>query len=383
MNSVHRYAFAKKGNGNSTTIAVPPSPSASATKMASRLRSERQTHGNNSALRGAVTPAAIRASMPPVRDLEFEYLKKFQTDLYRVIVRRKAEGCFHAGFTVTSRDLDDYTLDFIFNKLVAVLRHEKFFVSLGSSMPRSFVVSWDPILTKDSITQEEWNDPNSVASVRTRRFLRMQRKHETIANDEQETARQFQHYLQVMNEDKTTPPVAPIEYETLAANQSFAHDGSAYQPLINQRGSPEQSSGGGQQHQLQIDSDAKARSMLMSDLLNMARFEQPALIQIPDAANDDVAIGNDEDSQQDESMFAQRSLRSNQTTAETLKMMQAADQIAGAFADAPGQNIGVDKNDSFEVCLEDDDNTDVERFENAFVEDNDNAPLDEQENRAQ
>jgi len=341
--AVDRYNFAKRG------IKVPRSPSASDTKMAQRMRSERNrqqqytgnSHGRRDVdVRGVVTPAAIRASMPPVRDLEFEYLKKFQTDLYRVIQRRKTEGCYHAEFTVVSRELDEYTLDFIFNKLVAVLRHEKFFVCLGDNMPRSFVVSWDPILTKDSISQEEWNDPNSVASVRTRRFLRLQRKHEQLATDEQETTRQFKHYLDVMNESESVPTTLGRGDEgggqlnddqnranaSLGALQSATHGRSFYDERDNySRQTSAQQVGG--DHSLRIDCDAQARKMVMNDLLRMARFEEPTEIR---AANSDDNIDEFD-------VFASEPLV-NETnnpapSPETLRMMQMADQAAGAGND--------------------------------------------------
>lgn len=255
MNTADRFANAISRNNNHTqSIAVPRSPSASATRMANQIGRERQQDKDEA--RGEVTPSAIRTSMPPIRDIEFEYLKKFQNDLFRIIVKAKSQGLFHAEFTVTSRDIDEYTLDFIFTKFVAVLRHQKFFVALGSNLPRSFVVSWDPILCPDSITPEEMNNPNSVASIRTRRYARLQRKYETLAQDERETNRQFQEYLNIMNNEKTLKPIVATS-ATMNNNNNVG-----VSPLSEQT------------HILEIGKEAKAKAMLMQDVLNMSRLQQ-------------------------------------------------------------------------------------------------------------
>src|SRR5665811_2200764 len=102
MNTAERFGL--NHASRSKTIMVPPSPSQSATKMATELNTQRQE--DNDETRGVVTPASIRLSMPPVKDIEFEMLKKFQTEIFKVIVKNKSDGLFHAEFTVTSRDID-------------------------------------------------------------------------------------------------------------------------------------------------------------------------------------------------------------------------------------------------------------------------------------
>ena len=85
MNNGDRFGLAK--STANFEMETPPSPSASATKIAEQLKKERQE--DKSETRGAVTPALIRQSMKPIRDIEFEYLKKFQTEVFQLIVRAK------------------------------------------------------------------------------------------------------------------------------------------------------------------------------------------------------------------------------------------------------------------------------------------------------
>ena len=229
--------------------ATPPSPSASATKIANQLKAERQD--DKSETRGEVTPAAIRKSMKPIRDIEFEYLKKFQTELFRSIVRAKENDLYHADFTLASRELDEFTMDFIFTKLIAVLRIQKFFVAVGTSTPRSFVVSWDPILTPDSITQEERDNPNSIASIRTRRFARLQKKNFEMAKDEKKAFQEFQEYLKIMKE-------SPEQFRNTEEESAQKTAAAEHRPLYS----------------IQVDDSAHARRSLMSNMLEAARFQQ-------------------------------------------------------------------------------------------------------------
>ena len=318
MNTGDRFNLAHASR--SPTIMVPPSPSQSVTKMATQLNAQRQDDKDDT--RGAVTPASIRASMPPVRDVEFELLKKFQSELFQVIVKNKSQGLFHAEFTITSRDIDEYTLDFLFTKLVSILRLQRFFVALGSNLPRSFVVSWDPILAKDSITDAERNDPNSIAMIRTRRFARMQRKHQALAQDEQETTRKFQEYLQIMNQNPTATSVAP----TLSQQQSYSQK---QQQQPQQQQVYDNSAARHEKHSLHIDEKAKARSLILNDMLTLSRFQTtPVSILEP------FSVGTAHPLSQQPNSTATR---------DTLDMIRAADQVAGG---------AVVEDDDVPVCVD-------------------------------
>lgn len=281
MNTADRFGFAH----HNPSIAVPRSPSASATKMAVEIGREKQEEGNE--LRGEVTPASIRMSMPPIRDIEFEYLKKFQTDLFRIIVKAKSQGLYIAPFTVTSRDLDEYTLDFIFSKFVAVLRHQKFFVAIGDNLPRSFLVSWDPILCPESITPEELNNPNSNAAIRTRRYARLQKKSETLAAAERETSEKFKEYLQIMQEDAILAPNESIS----SINKTWNNwSQQPMPPTTTAQASAQQPK---KSHAIEINSETKAKALLMQDMLNMSRMqtvptEQHPLVPEPNQFSDEA-----------------------------------------------------------------------------------------------
>ena len=265
---------------NADRFAVPPSPSASATKIAKQLNAERQD--DKSEPRGEVTPSSIRKSMKPIRDVEFEYLKKYQTELFRAIVRAKENDLYDAGFTLASRELDEYTLYFIFAKLIAVLRAQKFFVAVGDAVPRSFVVSWDPILTPESITEEERNDPNSIASIRTRRFARLQEKTLKTSRDEKKAYQEFQEYARIMKE-------SPEQFRNIVAPEPATV--IQEKPTLNS---------------LQIDDSARARRSLMSNMLEAARFQPENMFY---------------------SALEQEQLPSDNIKAEALDMIRAANEI--------------------------------------------------------
>lgn len=245
MNNADRFGLAKSTLNFETKVLN--SPSASATRFAEQLKNERQE--DKSEARGAVTPALIRQSMKPIRDIEFEYLKKYQTEVFQLIVRAKQNDLFHADFTLASRELDNYTMDFIFAKLVAVLRVQKFFVAVGTATPRSLIVSWDPILTPDSITPEERSDPKSIASIRTRRFARLQKKSLEMARDEHKTYEEFQQYLKIISE-------SPEQFQD-----------SSVQPAKHQEQNTTT------KDSLEIDESARARRQIVADMLKASYFE--------------------------------------------------------------------------------------------------------------
>ncbi len=251
MNPADRFGMLPKSANN---IMVPPSPTASQTRMARQLNADRQDE-KSSEVRAVVTPSSFRGSMKPIRDTEFEYLKKFQTELFRSMVTAKDAGLYNADFTLASREIDEYTLDYLFDRLVQTLRAQKFFVAVGPAAPRSFIVSWDPILTPDSITQEERDNPNSIASIRLRRYARLQKKHLAIANDEKKVFQEYQEYLQIMKDAPDQFRKMPQEENTTRQTYTVSEKKPA-------------------SHSLQIDEGARARRSLMSNMLDVARFKQ-------------------------------------------------------------------------------------------------------------
>lgn len=285
MNVADRFGFSKpvESMGN---IAIPPSPSASVTKMANQLKTERQD--DKSEVRGEVTPSAIRKSMKPIRDYEFEYLKKFQTELFHSIVRAKEDGLYQADFTLTSREIDEYTLDFVFDRLIKILRLQKFFVAIGNAAPRSFVVSWDPILTPESITPEELNNPNSIASIRTRRFARLQKKNYRLVDEEKKVFEEFQEYKRIMKE-------SPEQFRNIEAEAAATVERGRRSTTVTNP------------HALQIDDEAIARRALMSNMLDMARFKN--------YSNDESFYG------------PAQGETSEELKAEALDMIRAANQV--------------------------------------------------------
>ena len=165
--------------------------------------------------------------MPPVRDLEYELLKRFQTELFRAMSRSKAAGQYQTEFQVYDSDQDEYLLDTVFQKLVAVLRKEKFFVACATGPTRLFIVSWDPILTRDSLTQAELNDPNSNASVRLRRYEWLKQREELKENEEA-TKRHYEAYQRIasrldQNSSVSSPPALPSASRVNPLRQQAMH----------------------------------------------------------------------------------------------------------------------------------------------------------------
>jgi len=311
-------------------------------------------------VRGVVTPASIRQSMKPARDVEFEFLKKFQTDLFRVMTARKDKGHFDTSFTIQTADLDEATLDYLFDKIVSTLRAEKFFVVIGGKTARTFVVSWDPILTQESISQEEQNDKQSVASVRLRRYLRMkntQKKAQGIAEQERQSFAEFQAYTALMSgnplpntaaaatgdgaQDQLQRAWRQQQYEQSAnqqppsALQLAERTASLFAPTVarnnphqmgaqvgasneligqQQQQQQEPQSASPRDHQLEIDANVRSRAAILTSLLGVS--------------NDDASGSSD---QENGSNDVDESMRSHDEQVRAArKMMMEASIVAGA-----------------------------------------------------
>lgn len=239
-----------------------------------------------------ITPASIRAAMPPVRDIEYENLKRFQSELFRVMMRAKDQGLYQAEFQVHSIELDNYTLDVIFEKMIAVLRNENFFVTFKPDSLRVFIVSWDPILTQSSVTQKELQDPNSNASIRIRRFNYLKKKNEQRRFDEREAARQYEIYQKNITTLDHSPEISTQMYN--------ATQRTDYRPFDQFERSLQS------ENLLNIDRETEARSRVLGNLFEMNRESQQ------------------------QSFFDGEPLEMTAVDAETLKMMRQADQVAGA-----------------------------------------------------
>ena len=217
--------------------------------------------------RDVVTPASIRVSMPPIKDVVFENLRRFQLSLLRVMTKRKDEGCYQAEFLVESRDLDEHMLNTIFDKLVASLRHEKFFVVVHKSTPRTLIVSWDPIVTQDSITTEERNNPQSNASIRLRSFEYLRLKEQRALQDEALQRTRYDEYNRLAKQiggDGALVSAAPnptASKYSMRDNVDTNHVKTRLRPA----------EGAAEDMLLQIQPDARQRAAFNAQLLNISR----------------------------------------------------------------------------------------------------------------
>ena len=273
--------------------------------------------------RGVVTPATIRTSMPAVRDLEYELLKRFQTELFRAMSRSKAAGQYQTEFQVYDPDQDDYLLDTVFQKLIAVLRNEKFYVACSTSTARLFIVSWDPILTRDSLTQAELNDPNSNASIRLRRYEWLKKREELKAN-ELAIKQHYDSYQRIASRLEHSAPTTPTK-STFAnpLRQRAMQSPSQQQTLMSWSaphyraekpnfGDNDQSEDRGDD-QIRVDEAVTMRSRVLRNLIDIA-------------TDDNEFLGAESHRFDDDDDVYEKSFIDD----ETLQMMQNADAVAGA-----------------------------------------------------
>lgn len=121
-----------------------------------------------------LTPATIRSFMPCMKDEENECFQFNQRKLYESMELEARQGKWCTTYTVHPlEDMDPIFLDAVYQRIFRWLQNEKFYVTPSDRIrSRSLCVSWDPIVTQNSLTVNEYQNPNSNALIRLRTVSR-------------------------------------------------------------------------------------------------------------------------------------------------------------------------------------------------------------------
>lgn len=129
----------------------------------------------------ALTPAYIRACMPPLRDEEDELFAKHRNACAQQMRDAARALKWETIYSMPDTDESDvHVLDAVFDRIVGWLCSEHFVVQPHSSSIRCIVISWDPAANPENISAQERADPNSNAMKRLRA---VQRRMRTAATD--------------------------------------------------------------------------------------------------------------------------------------------------------------------------------------------------------
>jgi len=118
-----------------------------------------------------VSPAFMRSLMPGWPDPLDELFRKHRLALYRLMELNARQQKLSVEYSVTDDVVtDERLLQCVYERLTNWLMEKRFHVTVGSRSARSFVVSWDPVHTPNSLTEEEKNNRESVAARRLRSY---------------------------------------------------------------------------------------------------------------------------------------------------------------------------------------------------------------------
>lgn len=148
-----------------------------AENAAERSRAER-SDGKQS-----VTPAFLRSLMGYYPDEADTLFQKHKQQLYHLMEIETRKKQLQVTYSVIEDSvIDEGVLRSVLLRLVGWLRKKRFYVEASSQSARSFIVSWDPKVTPDSITPEERANPESVAMKRLKSLKRKAEYESSVAN---------------------------------------------------------------------------------------------------------------------------------------------------------------------------------------------------------
>lgn len=146
-------------------------------------------HCDSGSRRSEVTPAFLRTLMPQGPSPEDQLYRKKQQEVYRIMELAARQNLYEAAFTVVDADIEDERmLDIVYDRLVRWLTRPRdptnsFSVKPSSKALRSFVVSWDPLETPQSVVEAEARNPHSATYHRMKRYAHSQHAMRSAANN--------------------------------------------------------------------------------------------------------------------------------------------------------------------------------------------------------
>ena len=109
-----------------------------------------------------VTPAFLRSFMRPEEDPAAKLFRDNRSAMYKRMEWAAREQKFKIEYAVEGT-ADIRLLQRVHTKLTHWAQSKGFYVTPGAQRPYAIIVSWDPIETPQSVTDEEKNNRNSVA----------------------------------------------------------------------------------------------------------------------------------------------------------------------------------------------------------------------------
>jgi hypothetical protein len=131
--------------------------------------------GGSSGEKVDLTPEHMRALMKKWIDPLDALFDKHRLLLYQTMELNAQQNLFEAEYSVQDDETaDEMRLSLLFQRLVKWAQRKGFAVRTSGRSLRSFIVSWDPLATPESITPQEREDKRSVAVRRMRAYQNTQ-----------------------------------------------------------------------------------------------------------------------------------------------------------------------------------------------------------------